>query len=441
MSKNLNTRTYAARILVQVLPLGRQNLALKSLSELMPAVDDSAKDKGLLQEICFGVCRWYTRLDKLASPLIQQPFKNKDADIHALLLVGLYQLFYLRIPDHAAISETVESCRQMNKPWAVKVINGMLRNAQRRKQELLDSLPQSHAIESAHPQWLLDAIGAAWPDHSANIIRANNVAGPLCLRVNQRHHSRDNYLHILKQANIQARPGEHANSAIYLEKAIDVEALPGFEKGWVSVQDEAAQLSAILLNPQPGERVLDACAAPGGKTCHLLEQQPQLGELVALDSDAKRLQKVEQNLQRLNLEATVVHSSLEAFAHDNPDAQFDRILLDAPCSATGVIRRHPDIKWLRKRGDIKALAQTQLTLLHTAFSLLKPGGTLLYATCSVLPQENARVVNGFLQEHTEPNAQAIALNLNTGIDAKPGQQLLPQINGYDGFYYAGIKRC
>lgn len=436
---HLNTRAHAAQILVQVLPLGRQNMQLKSLSELMPAVDDAAKDKGLLQELSFGVCRWYTRLDKLAAPLVKQPFKTKDADIHALLLVGLYQLFYLRIPDHAAISETVEGCRQLNKTWAVKVVNGMLRNAQRQKTDLLEGLPQSSTIQHAHPKWLVDAISAAWPEQTDKLIKANNIPGPLCLRVNSCHHTREQYLQLLKQANINARPGEHSPVAVYLEKAVEVEQLPGFEDGWVSVQDEAAQLSALLLDPQPGDRILDACAAPGGKTCHLLEQQPQIKELVALDADAKRLQKVEQNLERLQLNAHVVHASLQQYASDSPEQSFDRILLDAPCSATGVIRRHPDIKWLRKRGDIKSLAQTQAELLQQAFLLLKPGGILVYATCSVLPQENSRVISAFLQEN--PQAQLLPTPINAGIDAKPGRQLFPLTNGHDGFYYACIKRC
>ena len=434
----MNTRTLAAKVLIQVLPLNRQQLQPKSLSELLPPITSQCKDKGLLQEICFGVCRWYTRLDKLAAPLIQQPFKTKDADIHALLLVGLYQMFYLRIPDHAAIAETVESCRQLNKTWAVKVINGMLRSAQRRKQELEQQLPQSKAIVHAHPKWLVDALGAAWPQQQDAILKANNEAGPMCLRVNLNKHSRADYLQKLKQANIQAHPGELAPSALYLSKPMDVDKLPGFDQGWASVQDEAAQLSAYILDPQPGERILDACAAPGGKTGHILEQQPQLQQLIALDSEAKRLQRVADNLTRLNLQAELVHSSLQDYAAQNPEP-FDRILLDAPCSATGVIRRHPDIKWLRKRSDIKALAETQLTLLQAAFSILKPGGTLLYATCSVMPQENQRVVGTFLQQQCKVNTQSI--DSQWGSDGKAELQLFPTINAQDGFYYACLKRC
>jgi len=441
----LNTRARAAQLLAQVLPLNRQTLQLRSLSELMPTVAAEEKDQGLLQELCFGVCRWYTRLDKLAAPLIRQPFKPRDAELHALLLVGLYQMFYLRIPDHAAIAETVEACRQLQQDWAVKVINGMLRSAQRDKAMLEASLPDNLLIQTAHPKWLVESLQAAWPQQAAAILKANNEPGPLCLRVNLLRGSRQAYLARLAERNISARAGQWADSAIYLERPRDVLDLPGFAEGDVSVQDEAAQLSACLLDPQPGERILDACAAPGGKTCHLLERQPQLAELVALDPDARRLQRVQDNLDRLQLKATLIHSSLEDYvatlenqvASDQTGA-FDRILLDAPCSATGVIRRHPDIKWLRKRADIGKLAETQAQLLRLAFDLLKPGGILVYATCSVLPQENSRLVKNFLKQ--QPLAQLLEIDAQWGLVTECGRQLLPQINGHDGFYYAKLVK-
>ena len=435
-TRALNTRARAALLLEQVLPLNRQNHLPRSLSELLPQVPADEKDQGLLQELCFGVCRWYNRLDKLATPLMRQPFKPKDAELHALLLVGLYQMFYLRIPDHAAISETVEACRQLDKDWAVKVINGMLRTAQRDKAMLESSLPDSTPIQTAHPKWLVDALEAAWPEQSKVILKANNEPGPMCLRVNQQQGTREQYLAQLKERNIAARAGEWADSAVYLEKPRDVMELPGFAEGRVSVQDEAAQLSALLLDPQPGERILDACAAPGGKTGHMLERQPDLAEVVALDMDAQRLVRVQENLDRLQLSATLCHASLEQYALDHPGEAFDRILLDAPCSATGVIRRHPDIKWLRKRADIGKLADTQQRLLQIAFSLLKPGGTLLYATCSILPQENSRVINQFLKHQPKASESVIAAHWGEACEA--GRQLFPTRQGHDGFYYARI---
>lgn len=433
---DLNTRALAAQILVQVLPLNRQNLHPRSLSDLLPAVAEKDKDQGLLQELCFGVCRWYTRLDKVATPFIRQPFKSRDADLHALLLLGLYQMLYLRVPDHAAISETVEACRQLNKPWAVKVLNGMLRQAQRNKSNLENTLPDNLAISTAHPKWLVDALTSAWPAQAEKILQANNEPGPMCLRVNRLHGSRDAYLARLNEKQIKARAGEFADSAVYLQQPMDVLELPGFSEGHVSVQDEAAQLSALLLAPQPGDRVLDACAAPGGKTGHILELQPALSELVALDVDNTRLQRVQENLTRLQLRATLVHSDLQQY---NAGAGlFDRILLDAPCSATGVIRRHPDIKWLRKRADIRQLAETQLRLLKVAFNLLKPGGSLLYATCSALPQENNRVVQLFLAH--EPLAHEIKIDADWGQDAGIGRQLFANEKAHDGFYYAHLMR-
>ena len=439
----LNTRARAAVILQQVLPLNRQKLQPRSLSELLPAVADADKDQGLLQELCFGVCRWYNRLDKLAAPLIRQPFKSKDAQLQALLLIGLYQMFYLRIPDHAAISETVEACRQLGFHWAVKVINGMLRTAQRDKAVLESSLPDTTPIQTAHPKWFVDSVESAWPEQAAALLKANNMAGPMCLRVNEQQLTREQYLTQLAQHNIPARAGQWAHSAVYLAQPRDVNTLPGFSDGAVSVQDEAAQLSAFLLDPQPGERILDACAAPGGKTGHLLERQPQLAELIALDQDVQRLQRVQENLDRLQLQATLVHASLEQFAQDHPQPQFDRILLDAPCSATGVIRRHPDIKWLRKRADISKLADTQLRLLQIAFSLLKPGGTLLYATCSILPQENTRVLHQFLKQ--QPRACERSISAQWGLAAERGsghgRQLFPTIDGHDGFYYGLLQQA
>ncbi len=436
-SKNtLNTRAVAARILIEVLPFNRPNYHGRSLSEVLPRLGADCDDRSLLQELCFGVCRWYTRLDKLSASLVKQPFKPKDADIHALLLIGLYQLYYLRIPDHAAISETVEAGRQLNKKWAVNVLNGMLRSGQRQKQTLTEQLPDSIAIQQAHPQWLVDTLGSAWPEQLSSLLQANNEPGPMCLRVNLQRQSRDDFLHQLKIANIEAAAGNLAPSAVYLNKPMPVDAIPTFADGGVSVQDEAAQLSAFFLAPQPGDRILDACAAPGGKTCHLLEHQPAIGHLIAIDQEASRLERVQENLQRLQLQAECICASLEDYIAAYNGPLFDRILLDAPCSSTGVIRRHPDIKWLRKRSDIAALATTQSQLLRQVYTLLKPGGVLLYATCSVLPQENERVISAFLG--VEATATLDPLTAATNSSAKVGLQLLPKKSAHDGFYYARL---
>lgn len=440
----INERALAAQILNDVLPLKKGQVHNgRSLSALLPTylAKHPEADRPLLQELCFGVCRWFIRLDKLAGMVTHHPFKARDSDIHALLLVGIYQLLYLRVPDHAAISETVEATRQMDKAWAAKVINGTLRRLQREKRELEQSLPDSPSVQTAHPKWLIDMITAAWPEQAERIVNNNNTAAPMTIRVNPRHNQREDYLQQLKQKGIQAKPCEFSACGIQLEKPCSVDKLPGFDQGHSFVQDEAAQLSATLLDAQAGDRVLDACAAPGGKTTHIAESQPELSSLVALDADEKRIARIHENLERLALTAEVHAQSLEDFAQqhlNNNDTPFDRILLDAPCSAVGVIRRHPDIKWLRKRGDIGALSNQQLLLLRTAWSLLAPGGTLVYATCSILPHENERVVNSFLAEQKDATEQT--LDVHWGQAASVGVQLFPQRDGHDGFYYAKLTK-
>lgn len=446
----MNSRATAATALAKVLPLGRNNqFQGRSLNDLLPQAlaQHNPEDRGLVQALCFGVCRQFTWLDQIANQLIRQPFKARDSDLHALLLVGLFQLYHMRIPDHAAISETVEAARQLNKVWAVKVLNGMLRRAQREKVALAAAVPTSVAVTYSHPQWLVDCLKAAWPQHLEKILAANNEPGPMTLRVNERFNSRDTYLEGLREARISARLSDLSPCAIVLDQPVDVNALPGFAEGLCSVQDQAAQLAAHLLDPQPGERLLDACAAPGGKTTHLLEKQSHLAQLVAVDNDPQRIARIHENLTRLKVSADVVCQDLLAYCQSVSEQgpAFDRILLDVPCSATGVIRRHPDIKWLRKRKDIAALAATQLQLLQACWSILKDGGTLLYATCSVLPQENERVIHQFLKTESSASEAVIVLKSDTqqrlqAIKVSAGCQLLPEIGGSDGFYYAKLRK-
>ena len=444
----MNSRAIAAQVLTQVLPLTHKGeFNGRSLNEALPhqLARYPDADKPLIQALCFGVCRHYTWLDQIANQLIRQPFKTKDADLQGLILVGLYQLYFLRIPDHAAISETVEACRQFKKNWAVKVINGILRNAQREKETLKQKISRSEAVTTSHPQWLVDLLKAAWPNHYDKVLAANNEPAPMTLRVNEQRQNRDAYLKQLKDSQIDAKSGELAASAIQLNEPVDVNKLPGFAEGTCSVQDEAAQLAAHLLDPQPGERILDACAAPGGKTTHLLEKQPDIEQLVALDNDPNRVKRIHENLTRLDLSATVVCQDLTSYCEAQQQSKilFDRILLDVPCSATGVIRRHPDIKWLRKRKDIAALTKTQLELLSACWQLLKPGGTLLYATCSVLPQENERIINQFLKQSADASEEiivSIADKCANHVASNIGVQLLPQKQGHDGFYYAKLRK-
>ncbi len=399
-----------------------------------PAVAD--KDRPLLRQLCYGVLRYYPRLFAISQQLLRKPLKDKDRDVLMLILLGIYQLSETRIPDHAAVGETVSACKALKKPWAKGLINGVLRQWQRKHDQLNQQLTPAESL--AHPEWLHQALNQAWPGQALAIEQANNLQAPMCLRVNQQQQSRLDYLACLTEQGIDATPCTFSQQGLRLEHAVDVSKLPGFSTGSVSVQDEAAQLAAPLLQLERGQRVLDACCAPGGKSCHILEHEPAISELLALDLDPSRLSKVEDNLKRLGLDARLLQG--DACQPDRWwDGQvFDRILLDAPCSATGVIRRNPDIKIHRLASDISQLASLQLTMLNSLWQTLAPGGLLLYATCSVLPEENEHVVAKFCQQQDQ--AETIVLEADWGISQQSGRQLFPQPEGHDGFFYALLRK-
>jgi len=409
-----------------------------SLNSSLPLQLDKveARDRGLTQDLAFGTARWQPRLSALANKLLQKPFKAADADVEALLLVGLYQLLYTRIPAHAAIGETVGCADKLKKPWAKALLNAVLRNAQRESEALLAELEHDPVVRTAHPRWLQKSLKAFWPQQWEAICAANNAHPPMILRVNRRHHSRDAYLQLLVEAGIEAQPCTFSQDGIVLAEACDVRNLPGFAEGWISVQDEAAQLAADLLDLAPGQRVLDACCAPGGKTCHILEVEPKLAGVVAVDLEAKRLVRVRENLERLGLSAELIAADGRDTATWWDGKPFQRILLDAPCSATGVIRRHPDIKLTRQPDDIAALATLQGELLDAMWPTLEVGGILLYATCSTLPTENTEVIEAFLAR--TPGARELDIAGQFGIKQPHGRQLLAQEGGHDGFYYAKL---
>lgn len=399
----------------------------------------ATKDQGLVKELCYGVCRHYLYLREIARALMQKPLKNKDGDIELLILIGLYQLEFLRIPDHAAIHETVTACIALKKSWAKGLINAVLRNFLRQRAHVLATLNQDIGVSTSHPDWLVKTLRQDWPEHYRAILAANNQPAPLTLRINTRKISRNDYLHLLDQAQIGASPCTFAPEGVRTENPLAIDALPGFFDGACSVQDESAQLAATLLQLKAGQRVLDACAAPGGKTCHMLEKQASLQTLVALDKSQARLDKVSDNLKRLQLHAKLIVADAADTATWWDNQFFDRILLDAPCSATGIIRRHPDIKWLRDAEDISILADQQLQLLQQLWPTLKPGGLLLYATCSVLKQENEHLISHFLQE--EPSVEEQKITATWGLNRPIGRQILPKPGEYDGFYYACLRKC
>ncbi len=444
----MKARQAAVVTLVQV--IGQHRSLTAVLARQLPQISDTSQ-RALSQEICYGVLRWYDQLQALTTKLLERPLRAKDLDIHVLILCGLYQLLYMRIPEHAAVDETVAVARKLKKQWASKLVNALLRRFQRERQPLLQGLPENARL--AHPDWLVQALKTAWPDDWQAIVEANNARPPMTLRINRSRLSRDDYLASLRAEQIPAEPHPYSIDAVVLDQAVDVQRLPGFNRGHVSVQDAAAQQAAGLLPLSAGQRLLDACAAPGGKTAHILEclqaglvsaghvANPAAATAVvtALDIDPQRLGRVSESLHRLGLQATI----LCADAAD-PDSwwdgkPYDRILLDAPCSASGVIRRHPDIKLLRRAQDIPALSAQQAKILAGMWPLLAPGGLLLYATCSILPDENHQVVSGFLSATSDASEELIEAKWGRRMPA--GRQILPGQDGMDGFYYACLKKA
>ncbi|NOU51386.1 16S rRNA (cytosine(967)-C(5))-methyltransferase RsmB [Pseudoalteromonas sp. JBTF-M23] len=424
-----NVRALAAETLFQVVDKGQ------SLSTQLPyaAQKLNPKDKALLQQICYGVLRYLPTLEHYCQQLLDQPLKGKRRVFQFLLYVGMYQLQYMRTPEHAAVAETVNALQSMRAPGLKALVNAILRTFQRQFTELQDSANRIPVCQYNHPSWFIKKLQAAYPQKWQDILAANQEQAPMWLRVNKAHYSVEEYSELLDEAGIEHCLEPHFEDGIVLDKPCDVYSLPGFREGACSVQDAAAQLAARYLAPQDNERILDACAAPGGKTCHILELAN--ASVDALDADSNRLLRVEENLKRLELNAQCIHADASDPSSWWDGIAYDRILLDVPCSATGVIRRHPDIKWLRRNSDIDDLAQLQKQILNNIWPLLKPGGTLLYATCSVLPTENSDQVAAFLQSTDDAIHQPLHEN---DTPSSPGLQLLPGIS--DGFYYAKITK-
>jgi 16S rRNA (cytosine967-C5)-methyltransferase len=395
-------------------------------------------DRALLAELLFGSCRWYYRLDAVLARLMKKPLRKRDSDIHALIIIGLYQLVHMRIKPHAVLAETVNAARELGKPMFTRLVNGVLRGFQREQQSLLEQVDKNPAAAMAMPPWLLDDIRSYWPDRWQQIAQAMLEPPPLTLRLNTRRSSLAEYQELLLEQQMQAKPVDGIPGAVVLDKPVAVERIPGFSEGLVSVQDAGAQLAAMLLDVSENSVVLDACAAPGGKTGHILERADAV-RLTAIDVDQQRLQKVVQNLERLQLQATLEVADAALPGGEWARQTYDFILLDVPCSATGVIRRHPDIKLLRRRGDIAGLIQQQRDILLNVWPVLKPGGRMLYATCSILSAENEQQIEWFLQQQRD----AVEIPLQPQVShhqRRHGVQLLPGESTTDGFYYALLAK-
>lgn len=430
----MNLRGCAAQVLSKVIHDGQSLTA--ALDATLPKLKDG-QDRAFVQALCFGVIRHYFELDFVLRQLMNKPLKPKDTDIRALLLTGLYQLSHMRVKAHAAVSETVAATS--HKPWSKSLVNAILRQYLRDAESLRQACAEDEQARQNHPDWMIRLIEDCWPDQTAQILAANDQAPPMALRVNLRRTSRDVYLARLNTDGIAAQAMTCCGTAIMLDQPLGVEQLPGFADGLVSVQDSAAQLAAELLDAQPGQRVLDLCAAPGGKTAAILERQPLLQSMLAIDVDEHRLQRVAENLSRLRLSAeTLAADASQLTPSELGERTFDRILLDAPCSGFGVIRRHPDIKLLRRESDIAALEALQAKILDAAWKLLAPNGILLYATCSILKQENEAQIGAFLQRHTD--AREINIQAGWGESRPHGRQILTGTLQMDGFYYAKLHK-
>ncbi|WP_301098653.1 16S rRNA (cytosine(967)-C(5))-methyltransferase RsmB [Otariodibacter sp.] len=429
--KKLSSRAISAQIIRQVLDEG------KSLSALIPQIQQEVdvKDLPFIQEITFGVCRVLPRLESIIKLLVAKPLKGKTRLVHCLLLVGLYQLLYMRVPAHSAVDEVVNATKTLKLDSFRALTNGVLRRFLREQDSILAKVDKHW--QTLHPEWLVNKLKKAYP-HWREIIEANNQRPPMWLRVNTQQISTNDYAKLLGDNVATDNANEIPDSAIRLVNPQAVTSLPNFATGGVTVQDAHAQWSAHWLEPQNGEWILDACAAPGGKTTHILELAPQ-ANVIAVDIESSRLKRVEENLQRLGQHATVLcGDATQPEQWLEEDKLFDRILLDAPCSATGVIRRHPDIKWLRKESDIEELAELQRKILSALWKKLKPNGVLLYATCSVLPEENSLQIKRFVEKTRSAKLVEISLN-GKKITEK---QFFPTLNGGDGFFYAKlIKRA
>ncbi len=396
------------------------------------------RDTAFARSIFLGTLRWYHQLDAMLAMLLDKPLQRKHRDVHFLLITALFQLSKTDIARHGIVSETVNLVNAIRKQWAKGLVNGVLRNYLRQKDLLHADIARNPGTASSHPDWLLQIIRTSWPQDWEKITDENNHQAPMSLRVNPLQISRNDYLDRLKSSGITAMASDLSDCGITLKAPCQIDELPGFQQGLVSVQDIAPQLAPGLLDLHADQKILDACAAPGGKTAHIFETIKGCTGLTALELDPQRLLRIEQNMKRLKHNIPVLQG--DGCAPDDwwDGVQYDRILLDAPCSGSGVIRRHPDIKLLRRASDIASLSQQQLSLLSSLWPLLKEGGLLLYATCSILPQENEDVIEKFLSQ--EDHAKEQRIDVNYAHSRRHGIQILPGEHQMDGFFYACLQK-
>lgn len=413
----------AADVVGQV--LAGRNLTAVLDSTFKTHAGITPQQRAVAQDLSYGTLRFYGRVQSVLSQLLDKPLTHEG--VHRLLLVALYQLLYDKASTHTVVNQAVEAAATFKKSWAKGLVNAVLRNYLRRAAEFAEMDAHNEVAMFSYPQWWIDKLKSQYPEQWQAILEAGNTHPPMSLRINLKKTTPPDYSALLSELEIAHEL--IGNQAVMLARPLPVDQLPGFPDGIVSVQDYGAQFAAELLDMKPGLRVLDACCAPGGKTSHILELAEV--EMIALDHDAVRLQRVQSNLDRLQLNASLLVGDAA-----NPDAwwdgvPFDRILADVPCTASGIVRRHVDIKWLRREVDVQTFAEQQAQILRSLWQLLAKGGKLLYATCSIFHEENQRQIDQFIEQHTD----ATQLALTHPEDG----QLIPCAQ-HDGFFYALLQK-
>lgn len=428
-------RLQAVNVLELVLPARGEGQSLRAvLARRRRGLEP--QEQGLMADLAFGVCRHYRLLDGWLQRHLKKPLKPSARAVHLALLAGLYELWFTERARHAVVNSWPDVCRRLKAPWASGLCNALLRNASRENvQERGADRPPAERYSV--PDWLYAQWQQDWPGQAEAIARASATPPPLVLRCNRQRTTTEALSERLGETGLQVRESALVPGALFVTPARPVESLPGFDQGWFAVQDEAAQIPATLVETPDTGQLLDACAAPGGKTGQLAERFPAAA-LTALELDGARLRRVEENLERLGHRARLVRGDATNPAAWWDDVPFDAILVDAPCSATGILRRQPDSKWHRRVGDLKALCGLQADMLAALWPLVKPGGMLVYATCSVLKMENGKQVEAFLASHPEARDDTPAFA--GAVTEGPGCQLLPEEGGHDGFFFARLRK-
>jgi 16S rRNA (cytosine967-C5)-methyltransferase len=427
----VNTRVLAAQALDRIVRGESLRAIFATVSTKLP----DSRDRALLSALLHAGARWWLRYDAAINNMLDRPLREREPHVHALLVLGLVQLEVLRMPEYAAVAATVEAMRDLRRPAFAGLANALLRRWLREREGQLKKLDDDVVTRSANPRWLVDRLASDWPSRADEILTANNIEAPLWLRVNRRRATREQLSQRFAAEKIATQSPPELPHALLLAQSTDVTRLPGYAEGWFSVQDGAAQFAAELLDAHSGMRVLDACAAPGGKAAHILERADVA--LLALDREPERLPRLRENLSRLGLDADIRAGDAAEPTAWWDRRRFDRILLDAPCSATGIIRRQPDVKLHRRPDDIPNLAKLQTRLLDSLWPLLAPGGRLVYATCSLLAAENAGQIARLLSRHSDASVQNIPIGWHA---SGAGVQNLPGENGMDGFFYAIVEK-